>query len=111
MQWIKCETVTCLSYFNANPEYRDELIISLLLLIPPTRAEPGCLQYELIEDNTKPNFFIMVEKFINHKALEEHENKAYIVDFVKNKMNSLCEKVTWHVGCEIVDSPKCSTAE
>lgn len=91
----------CLSYFEAKEQYRKALIEALLKLIEPTRAEAGCLQYELVIDNENPNFLIMVEKFISQTALDEHEKQPYIKYFVENEMDKYCHKVTWNVGKEI----------
>ncbi len=101
MSFTCSETITCISYFHAKPEYRDVLIEALLSLVEPTRSESGCLQYELVLDNADPNFLIMVEKFVTQKALDEHEQQPYIVEFVETVMNQYCNKVTWHVGKEI----------
>ena len=96
------KAVWCLSYFDAKKEYRDQLIAALLKLIEPTRAELGCLQYELIVDNENPDFLIMVEKFVDQKALDHHEQQSYIKYFVENEMDRYCNKVTWNVGKEII---------
>ena len=94
-------TILCLSYFQAKPEHRNEFIQELLNLVEPTRSEPGCIHYELFLDNDDPNFLIMSEKFINQKALDEHEQKPYITRFVEGPMITYCEKVTWNVAREI----------
>ncbi|QLH43294.1 MAG: antibiotic biosynthesis monooxygenase [Coxiellaceae bacterium] len=62
--------VYCLSYFYSKPDHREKLINSLLALIAPTRAEKGCLQYDLLIDKDDPNLLIMLEKFSNLKALK-----------------------------------------
>lgn len=98
--------IYCLSYFLAKQEHRDSLIESLNKLIEPTRAEKGCLQYELLLDIENPNFIIMLEKFASQQALNDHEQKAYIKYFVENEMWQYCENVTWNVAREIRN--KCS---
>jgi quinol monooxygenase YgiN len=93
--------VVCLSYFRAKPQYRDELIQALLNLIEPTRAEPGCLQYDLLLDKENPNFLIMAEKFDSQKALDDHEQQPYIKHFVEHFMSQYCEEVTWNTCNEL----------
>jgi quinol monooxygenase YgiN len=90
--------VVCLSYFQAKPEFRDELVEELLKLVEPTRDEPGCILYELLADDQDPNYLIMLEKFTSDKALDLHEKQPYIVRFVKGPMLKYCEKVTWNVA-------------
>ncbi|MBS3905009.1 MAG: antibiotic biosynthesis monooxygenase [Simkania sp.] len=94
-------TILCLSYFQAKPQYRDVLILELLKLVESTRAERGCIYYELFLDNEDPNFLIVAEKFVNQQALDDHEKKPYIVSFVEGPMDEYCKKVTWHVAREL----------
>lgn len=93
--------VTCLSYFRVKSEYREKLIKALFDLIEPTRAEPGCLQYDFLLDGEDPNFLIMAEKFVNQAALDEHEQQPYIKNFVENFMSQYCVEVTWNTCKEI----------
>jgi len=93
--------IFCISCFHAKPQYRDELIRELLKLIEPTRAEPGCIYYELYLDNEDPNFIILSSKFMNLKALDDHEKELYIVRFLEGPMVKYCEKVTWNEAREI----------
>ena len=93
--------ILCLSYFQAKPEYRDELIQELLDLVELTQKEQGCIHYELFVDNEDVNYLIISEKFINKKALDDHEKEPYIVRFVDGPMLKYCEKVSWNVAQEI----------
>jgi quinol monooxygenase YgiN len=43
----------------------------------------------------------MSEKFIDQKALDEHEQKPYIIRFIEGPMIAYCEKVTWNVARKI----------
>ncbi|HSX26162.1 MAG TPA: putative quinol monooxygenase [Chlamydiales bacterium] len=93
--------IFCISYFHAKPQHRVELIRELLKLLEPTRAEPGCIYYELYLDNKDPNYIILPSKFINLKALDEHDKEPYIVRFLEGPMVNFCEKVTWNEAREI----------
>jgi len=95
------EEIYCLSYFYAKPPHRGELIATLLKLVEPTRAEAGCLQYDLLLDNENPNFLILVEKFIDRKALADHQELPHIKHFIDKQMDQFCEKVIWNVAREI----------
>lgn len=89
--------IYCLSYFLAKPHARKELIKALLFLREPTYKEPGCIEYELFQDEENPDLLIVSEKFVSHKALDEHESEPYIVDFIEGPMKEYAAKVTWHV--------------
>ncbi len=88
--------IFCFSYFTAKEDCLKELIDALTSLIEPTKAEAGCLQYDLVQDTKDPNFLIMVEKFSSKQALDEHVAQPYISHFVDNIMYQLCDKVVWN---------------
>lgn len=41
-------------------------------LIPPTRAEDGCIEYDLYENVDVPGEFTFVEKWVSREALDKH---------------------------------------
>lgn len=53
-------------------------------LIPITRAEDGCIQYDLHQDNDNPNFFMFFENWESRDLWQTHMNndhlKAYMAD-------------------------------
>ena len=101
MSFSLSRSVFCLSYFQALPKHRNELIHALLELVEPTRLEKGCLLYELVIDNEDPNLLIMAEKFTSAEALDRHEKEPHILAFVEGPMTDWCEKVSWHVGPQV----------
>jgi quinol monooxygenase YgiN len=62
----------------ARPETVDQVRHILLSLIEPSRAEPGCLKYELLQNADDPTDFTFVETFASEEALKEHAAAAYI---------------------------------
>jgi quinol monooxygenase YgiN len=62
----------------ARPETLDEVRRLLLGLIEPSRAEPGCLKYELLQNASDPTDFTFVETFVSEAALEVHAAAPYI---------------------------------
>ena len=75
----------CVEYFHAKPGCREQLTEALLKLIEPVRAEPGCLQYDLIQDQENENLIILIVKFENQDLMKQHENQAYIKLFSENE--------------------------
>lgn len=60
-----------------------ELVKSeLLKLIIPTRAEEGCIQYDLHQDNINPGHFVFYEKWISHELLQYHLATPHIVHYI-----------------------------
>ncbi|HTZ57869.1 MAG TPA: putative quinol monooxygenase [Acidobacteriaceae bacterium] len=59
-------------HFQAAPGHEKELGAQLHSLVAPTRAEPGCMVYELHFDPEDPAKFMFYEKFASQAALDHH---------------------------------------
>ncbi|HSI85314.1 MAG: putative quinol monooxygenase [Candidatus Methylacidiphilales bacterium] len=46
-------------------------------MIVPTRAEPGCILYELHQDTERPDEFIMFERWETKESLDGHFNSPH----------------------------------
>jgi quinol monooxygenase YgiN len=101
MSYTLDDAAYCLEYFYAKSGYREELIAALLKLVLLTRAESGCLQYDLLLDKESPDLIIMVVKFVDQKSLKEHERQPYVKDFAEKEMSLYCEKLVWNYAREI----------
>ena len=95
------DTIYCIEYFYAKVGFREKLIESLLKLIEPTRAENGCIQYDLLQDNKDENLIILLVKFIDQKSMTQHEQQLYIKHFAEFEMPKYCEKFNWNDAKEI----------
>jgi len=67
-----------LARHRAKPDAVDEVRKILLSLIEPSRAEAGCLKYELLQNADDPTDFTFVETFANDEALKAHAAAPYI---------------------------------
>lgn len=47
-------------------------------LVAPTRAEPGCIQYDLHQDNDDPRVFLFFENWESRALWQDHMNSAHI---------------------------------
>jgi quinol monooxygenase YgiN len=56
----------------------DALRATLMGLIEPTRAEAGCIQYDLHEEEGNPGSFLFFEKWTSKQALDEHLATPYL---------------------------------
>ena len=83
----------------AKPEKRDELMRILKAQVAPTRAEPGCINYDFHCDKSDPNTFIFYENFVSKEALDEHLQKAHL----KPLMNRLDELLAEPVNIRYLD--------
>lgn len=72
------ETLKVIARIKARPEKIDEMREMLAGLVGPTRAEAGCLRYELLHNLTDPADFTFVEEWRDDSALESHFNTAHV---------------------------------
>ena len=70
--------VTVIARFVAKPETATELRKELLGVISPTRAEEGCINYDLHRDPNDPTRFMFHETWISKKALDQHLNTPHL---------------------------------
>lgn len=85
------ETLVSIAVLKAKSGQREALRESLLVLIEPTRAEPGCLDYVLFELRDEPGTFYMREAFTNSAALEFHKATPHFQAFAARAGNLLAE--------------------
>ena len=51
-------------------------------LMPLSRAEPGCLQYDAHCDPDEPNTFFLFERYVDQEAFEAHSASAHFRELV-----------------------------
>ena len=55
----------------------------LLKLIDTTRAEKGCINYDLHQDNENPNQFLFYENWANRDLWQMHMGNAHLAKYMK----------------------------
>jgi quinol monooxygenase YgiN len=68
--------------FVAKPECRSEVIQLAATVAPPSRAETGCITYNLYEQPGSDNF-LFFEEWADQKALDEHFQTPHFQAFMK----------------------------
>ena len=63
---------------TARPETVNEVRTILLGLVAPTRAERGCVVYELLQNRTDPTDFTFVEEWASDASFERHHTTNHI---------------------------------
>ena len=66
------DTLRVIARVKARADKVDELRSVLSSLVEPTQKEPGCLSYNLLQNNEDPTDFTLVEEWESNKALESH---------------------------------------
>lgn len=64
----------------ASPGAAEALRAVLASLIAPTRAEAGCIQYDLLRDREDPGVFTFVEAWADDAALDAHFETPHFRD-------------------------------
>ena len=65
-------TVHVLARYTALSGKEQALKSVLTALVPPTRRELGCYQYDLLVDSNDPRQFCFVERWDDDAALDQH---------------------------------------
>ncbi len=76
---------------RARPERSDEVCDALRSLIEPTRAEAGCLRYDLGQAQDDPSTFILTETWRSRADLDAHFAKPYFQALVAQQATMLIE--------------------
>lgn len=71
-------TLRVVAQLVAFPEKVEELKSLLLSIVEPTRKEPGCIKYELLQNQADPTDFTFVEEWESGDFLELHLASTHI---------------------------------
>lgn len=65
----------------------------LFKLVPPTRKENGCIEYNLHQDTSDPSIFLFYETWESAAAIDTHINTDHYKTYAKALAGVLEEKV------------------
>ncbi|WP_062049382.1 putative quinol monooxygenase [Bacillus sp. JCM 19034] len=69
------------AYITIKPEYRERFLHDVQPLIEQSQAEEGNVSYELYEQSSTQNQFIMVEKWESKEAIDFHFQTQHFIEF------------------------------
>ncbi|WP_136468877.1 putative quinol monooxygenase [Flagellimonas onchidii] len=81
--------------YLAKEGKRELVKIELLNIIDKTRAEEGCIDYDLHQDNHNPNLFLFYENWESYDLWQKHMKSSHLDDFAKATEGAI-ENVTLH---------------
>lgn len=70
--------LTIVAHIQAHPDHVDLLKAALEKLIAPTRAEQGCLQYDLHQDSSDPAHFMFYENWTSRALWQTHMGAPHV---------------------------------
>lgn len=76
-----------------RPEKRAELRALLAEFVAPTRAEPGCIEYQFHVSQDDPDAFVFYENFASQEALDEHLKMPHLAPLLARKDELLAREI------------------
>ncbi|WP_282036405.1 putative quinol monooxygenase [Saccharicrinis aurantiacus] len=81
---MSSQKLTIVARITVKEGKADFVKSELLKLIDITRAEEGCINYDLHQDNENPNFFLFFENWENRELWQKHMGNQHLADYIKN---------------------------
>ncbi|MEM7445788.1 MAG: putative quinol monooxygenase [Pseudomonadota bacterium] len=75
--------LTILANIHAKPDQIGLVKSELEKLVPITRAEAGCIQYDLHQDNDDPAHFMFFENWDSRELWQAHMNAPHLAAYVQ----------------------------
>jgi len=85
--------LTVLARIKAKAGKENEVLREIISLIAPTRAEAGCINYDLHRSQEDPALFCLYENWRSRKDLDEHLATSYLQAFLGKAPELLAEPV------------------
>ncbi len=83
--------LTIVANILAEPDKIELVKAELEKLIPVTLGEPGCIQYDLHQDNEDPARFLFYENWESRELWQAHMNAPHLVDHRKATEGAVAE--------------------
>ncbi|WP_372803640.1 putative quinol monooxygenase [Paracoccus seriniphilus] len=74
--------LTVVANIHAKPDQIELVKAELLKLVPITRAETGCINYDLHQDNEDPAHFTFYENWESREVWQEHMNAPHLAAYM-----------------------------
>ena len=74
--------LTLAAHITAKSDKIDLVKAELEKLVDPTRAEEGCLQYDLHQDNKNPAHFMFFENWATYDTWQAHMTTPHIIAYM-----------------------------
>ena len=88
---MNANSLTVVATCKAKPGQEAALRHELLALIPITRKEPGCLNYDLHQAADNPGLFLFHENWTSKQHLDDHLARPHLQAFLAKAGELLAE--------------------
>lgn len=75
--------LTIVAKILAHSEHSELVKSELLKLIAVTRAEVGCINYDLHQDHENENLFLFYENWESRELWQQHMRNTHLADYKK----------------------------
>lgn len=76
------KALTIVARIEARKESIELVKAELLKLIEPTRKEKGCVQYDLHQDNDRPEIFLFYENWESRELWQTHMANDHLAAYM-----------------------------
>ena len=83
--------LTIVANIHAKPDQIELVKAELERLLPITRDEEGCLQYDLHQDNADPAHFLFYETWDSRALWQAHMNAPHLAAYMKATDGAVAE--------------------
>ena len=83
--------LTIIANIIAQPDKIDLVKAELEKLIAITRAEEGCMQYDLHQDNENPAHFLFYENWESRELWQAHMGNQHLKDYLSATEGAVAE--------------------
>ncbi len=85
------EIITVTAHIQARAGKETEAEQILQELVAPTRAEPGCISYDLFAMPEKPGCYLFIETWESPEHLKSHLQQSHVQAFISRSQEFLAE--------------------
>ena len=75
------KALTIVARIEAKTEKVEQVKSELVKLIETTRKEDGCIQYDLHQDNDRPEVFLFYENWESRDLWQTHMSNTHLAEF------------------------------
>ena len=83
--------LTIVANIHGNPDQIELVTAELQKLTPITRAEKGCVQYDLHRNNDNPAHFMFFERWESRELWQIHMNAPHLAAYMKATDGAVAE--------------------
>ena len=74
--------IITIAHARVEPMEREMFLTAVPAFLRATRAEPGCIVYDIVESVDEPNHFVTVERWDERASVDAHMAAAHTQTFL-----------------------------